>query len=98
MGCGASHGLHSSSAYTAATEPKVKEPLSEEQLMRLQAQTLRHMMKRMLSAAWQGWMAFHQIRRAQLKKERRAKKVLSKLRNLPFVQCKPPHLASCYPR
>lgn len=88
MGCGASHSLHSDSAYAAAAEPKVREPLSEEQLQLLRAKVLRHMMMRQLSAAWGSWMAFHKVRKPQLAKERKAKKVLSKLRNLPFVQCK----------
>ena len=96
MGCGASHELGGTgSAYWAATEPKVRE-LSEEELQLLQAKVLRHFTKRQLSAAWGSWMAFHIARRAQLAKERAATRVLAKLRNLPFVQCKC-SLLPCYP-
>ena len=89
MGCGASHGLH---AYAAAAEPKVRQPLSEEELKLLQAKVVRQMTRRMQSAAWRSWLDFYKARKAQQAKERAARKVLSKLRNLPFVQCKAPHL------
>ena len=103
MGCGASHGLGGAgSAYWAATEPKVREPLSEEDRQLLQAKVLRHFMKRQLSAAWGAWTVFHKAKQVQLAKEQAAKRVLAKLRNLPFVQCKyslllfrPAHKINC---
>ena len=47
MGCGASSG----SAYEALSGPKVREPLSEEELLKLQTQALHRMLKQMLSAS-----------------------------------------------
>jgi hypothetical protein len=88
MGCGASAAA--GSAYGAPAEPKVaREPLSEEQLQQLQQRVVRRMIGQALLAAWGSWLAFHKVRGPELAKERAAKRVLSKLRNLPFVQCKP---------